>query len=232
MLPVLQDQMDSLPDPSAWERRLKGLKSALLTFQGNLDQALKILREITTQARQVGELSSLLEYYRYIVWISLITKDLESGKTGAEEMIELSKVGMRSKSVPHSSLSQIYSRGGEIQKAILILEQAHKEAEVTQSEYWDQLWILWAQVDLLVAQKNWEEALQTFPDIIELTTEKGLRWHRSQTLVDWADAYLTRNQPEDVGKARKILEEALSEFRDMGADGFVKMIEDQLADLA
>jgi hypothetical protein len=105
-------------------------------------------------------------------------------------------------------------------------------AEVTQSEYWDQLWLLWAQADLLVAQKNWEEALQTFPDIIELTTEKGLRWHRSQTLVVWADAYLTRNQPGDVGKAREILEEAQSEFQDMGADGFVQMVEELLANLS
>ena len=232
MLPSLQDLMETLPDPDPSEEDLIWLKSVLLTFQGNLNQALEILRKIKTQARQVGALAYLLEINRYIVWISLITKDFESGKIAAKEMIELSRVGMRSKSVPHSSLSQIYSRGGEIQKAILLLEQAHKEAEVTQSEYWDQLWLLWAQVDLLVAQKNWEEALQTFPDIIELTTEKGLRWHRSQTLVVWADAYLTRNQPGDVGKAREILEEAQSEFQDMGADGFVQMVEELLANLS
>jgi tetratricopeptide (TPR) repeat protein len=231
MLPTLQDLMESLPDPGAGGRNLKRLKSGLLTCRGNLDQALEILQERIVGDHEVGDLHGLITSYWFTAHISMITRDFELGKTAAEEMIELGKVGLGSKSRGHSYLSRVYSRRGEIQKAILLLEDAHREAEVTQTEYWDHLELLWAQADLYVAQKNWEEALKTFPDLIELITGKGLRWHRSQALVDWAEAHLARAEPEDKDRARKILREAQSEFQDMGADRFVQRVAEQLANI-
>jgi len=231
IMPDLQDLMESLPDPGAGGRNLKGLNSGLLTYQGKLDQAQEILQEIIVEDHEVGELQGLFSAYWITARISMITRDFELGKTAAEELIELGKVGWGSKSIGHSLLSRIYSRSGEINNAAQPLEEAYREAEVSQTEYLDHLELLWAQVDLYVAQKNWEEAWKTFPDLIEVITGKGLRWHRSQALVDWAEAYLVRAEPEDKDKAREILREAQSEFQDMGADGFVQRVAEQLANI-
>jgi tetratricopeptide (TPR) repeat protein len=231
MLPTLQDLMESLPDSGAGGRNLKSLKSGLLTYRGNLDQALEILQERIVEDHEVGDLQGLISANWYIARISMITRDFELGKTAAEELIELGKVGGGSKSIGHSLLSRIYSRNGEINKAAQPLEEAYREAEVSQTEYLDHLYLLWAQADLYVAQKNWEEALKTFPDLIELITGKGLRWHRSQALVDWAEAHLARAEPEDKDKAINILREAHSEFQDMGADGFVQRVAEQLENI-
>jgi tetratricopeptide (TPR) repeat protein len=231
IMPDLQDLMESLPDPGAGGRNLKGLNSGLLTYQGKLDQAQEILQEIIVEDHEVGELQGLFSAYWITARISMITRDFELGKTAAEELIELGKVGWGSKSIGHSLLSRIYSRSGEINNAAQPLEEAYREAEVSQTEYLDHLELLWAQVDLYVAQKNWEEAWKTFPDLIEVITGKGLRWHRSQTLVDWAEAHLARAEPEDKDKAREMLREAQSEFQDMGADGFVLRVAEQLENI-
>ena len=43
-----------------------------------------------------------------------------------------------------------------------------------------------------------------------------------------ADALLIRGEIEDEVKARELLEEALREYQDMGADGFVELVDNIL----
>ncbi len=163
--------------------------------------------------------------------ISLFTGDSIRGKKAADEMIELAKVGVWSKSVPYSYLSRVYSQAGEIQEAAKQLQEAKLEAEVTQSEYLDQIHYMWAQADLDVAEENWESAWSDYGDLIDLLATKNLRWFRTLTLVDLAEAHLARGEAEDREKAHQMLLESLEEFKDMGAEGFTKMVEDQLSAL-
>ena len=161
--------------------------------------------------------------------ISLFTRDSIRGKTAAEEMIELAKGGTWSKSVPHSYLSRVYSQAGEIQQATEQLVEAKLEAEVTQSEYLDQIHYMWAQADLEVAEKHWESAWSNYGDLIDLLATRKLRWYRTLALVDLAEAHLSRGETQDREKGIQYLQESLEEFKEMGADGFVKMVEDQLS---
>ena len=223
--------MESLPDPGAGGRGLEGLKSGLLIFQGNYDQALETLLERYDKDIETGSLQDLYSTSWLIVIISLFTGDSIRGKKAAEEMIELAKGGVWSKSVPYSYLSRVYSQAGEIQEAAKQLEEAKLEAEVTQSEYLDQIHYMWAQADLDVAEENWESAWSDYGDLIDLLATKKLRWFRTLTLVDLAEAHLARGEAEDREKAIQFLKESLEEFKDMGAGGFVKKVEDQLSDL-
>ncbi len=43
-----------------------------------------------------------------------------------------------------------------------------------------------------------------------------------------ADSLLIRGENEDEVKARELLEEARSEYQDMGADGVVDLVDDKL----
>jgi tetratricopeptide (TPR) repeat protein len=138
---------------------------------------------------------------------------------------------MSSQAISHSLLSRVYSHMGKIQDAQDQLELAHNQGEKTQSHYYDQVFRLWSQADLYVAEEKWEVARQTYEKLVNLTGEKDFRWFSRRASTDWAEALLKRGEPEDVKRAREILQESLQDYQEMGAEGFVKIIEDKLSQM-
>jgi tetratricopeptide (TPR) repeat protein len=228
-IPSLEDLLESLPDPGAGRRNLLGLKTGLLTFQGRIEQALDSLDERIERDQEVRDLQNLFGAYFYLSWIALIKKDFELGKSVAEEMIDLADHGVGFRSTVYAIGSRFYSQHGEIEDAIQNFEEAQRLAAGVRTRYLEQLNILWAQTDLFTAKQEWEQAWVAYTELIDLTTLKGFRWHRTMALTDWADALLTRGQSEDMEKARELLEEAQSEYQDMGADGFVELVSEKLS---
>jgi hypothetical protein len=47
-------------------------------------------------------------------------------------------------------------------------------------------------------------------------------------MVEWAEAMLARDEPGDGEKALEMLGEALREFAEMGAEGYVSIVEERL----
>jgi tetratricopeptide (TPR) repeat protein len=228
MMPALQELQESLTDPGAGGIGLNQLKSNLLTFQGKLDEALHLLQERYAQEHKVGDLQRLRNVLFSMVLISLIRKDNERGKIVCEEMIQIAETGMIPISLSHSLLSMIYSREGEVQKARELLAESLIEAKDPGSEFVDQMFVLWAQTDLNVAKEDWSKAWVNYDALIKLTTEHNLRWYQNWVMVEWADAHLKQSDPGDIEKARQMLKETRKEFEDMGAEGYVSIVEERL----
>jgi predicted ATPase len=231
----LQDLMESIPDPGAGGSGLEELKAGMLCYQGDLERAQEVLLERYQIELEAGNLQSIWELlggnFLGLAEIYFIKGDVVRGKAAAEEMIRLAHQGMGIKSISYSFLSRFYSQGGETRKASEILEQARKETENSKYEFLDRWFCLWAQAYLNTAEENWESAFSSYGDLIDLLNSKNFRWHKTRALVEWAQAHLHRGQPGDRENAHQILGEAMDEFEDMGADGFVKMVADQLAEL-
>jgi tetratricopeptide (TPR) repeat protein len=227
-IPVLEELMEALPEPGAGSRNLTSLRSGLLTYQGKFDQALELLYLRVKAHKEVGDLQTLFGAYLFMSWIALIKKDFELGKSVSEEITNLGDLGIGFASTGYALLSRVNSQMGEIEKAIQNLSEAQKLAG-ERTRYLEQLFILWAQAELFVAQRKWEQAWKKYSELIELTTQKRFRWHRAWANVDWADALLTHSEVEDWQRAQELLEEALSEYQDMGADGFVELLAGKLA---
>jgi tetratricopeptide (TPR) repeat protein len=206
------------------------LEFVLLTHQGHLDQALELIQARIEEERQVGDLQGLRTSYHFITQISLLMGAIDLGKSSAEELIKLSDI-MGSKSVSRSLLSIINSRMGEVQSAQELLDQAHQMGEITQTHFNDQIFLVWAQADLYVAEEKWKEAWGTFEQLVNLTGEKKFRWFSRRVSVDWAEALLKRGKPEDVKQASEMFQESLLDFQEMGAEGFVARIKTQISDL-
>jgi tetratricopeptide (TPR) repeat protein len=227
----LQQLRDSLPGLGSGSANLDQLECSLLTHQGHLDQArILILKRIEEQKR-VGDLQRLETSYFTITQICILTGDLDSGRTFAEEMIALADMDMTSKSVSRSLLSRIISRMGEILSAQELLDQAQQKGEITQTHYYDQIFMHWAQADLYVAEEKWDEALGIYEELINLTGEKKFHWFSRRASVDWAEALIKRGEPDDVQRAKEMLQESLQDYQKMGAEGFVARIESRLSDL-
>jgi hypothetical protein len=71
-----------------------------------------------------------------------------------------------------------------------------------------------------------------FDALIELTTKGNLRWYHTWTMVEWAEAFLARNEPGDKEQALEMLGEAQMQFEDMGADGYVSIVAARLEALS
>ena len=60
----------------------------------------------------------------------------------------------------------------------------------------------------------------------------GMRLDHARTLRDWAAGHLARGEAEDIERARELLEQARSEFDDMGSTAYVERIDAQLKELS
>jgi tetratricopeptide (TPR) repeat protein len=227
--PQLRALAESIPEGGAGLLAFNQFRSILLASQGNFEQTIDFILERIEEARTSGDLQRQETYLSFILQLSLITGKSEQGKSAAEEMIQLSEIGMASVAEAHSFLSVLYSREGETSKARTQYELASAELEKAKSTYFDRIWIQQAQAELYVAEQKWEDAWRTYEAVYRLAHENKFIWHRNQVRLNWISAYLKHGTPADITKAKELLEEALYDYREMGADGFTKMVEEKLA---
>ena len=61
--------------------------------------------------------------------------------------------------------------------------------------------------------------------------EAGIRTFRAAALRDWAEAHLARGEAADSERAIELYREALSEYEDMGATGWIERVQTRLAEI-
>jgi tetratricopeptide (TPR) repeat protein len=230
-LPLLEEMMDSIPDPGAGVAGLMSLKADLLFRQGHFDQSLELGNVIVKEQREVGDLQGLAGTLSAIVQLALETGDLAMAKSALPELFDLTDRGMGAKSIARSNASLVYSKGGEIGEARDFLEDAIQAAKDSRGQLVPHIYIKKAEVFLKVAEKNWEDAWKAFKETSLYYKEISCRGYRAILLKDWAQAHLSRGEEEDIPRAVELFQEALAEFEQMGAEGYVTMVKKQLSDM-
>jgi serine/threonine protein kinase/tetratricopeptide (TPR) repeat protein len=227
----LRQLRDALPGAGFGTRNFQNLEAFIFTYQGYLERAAELITEEIEQDQLVGDFQTLETSLTNIARIDLIKGDLERGKSYAEQLIELSKIDMASKPISHSLLSRVYSKMGEIELAEEQLERALSPGENTQSDFYDQVFTLWAKADLSAAKKDWEAALRSYEQLISLTGDHDFHWLSRRASLDWAETLIMRAEPGDNNLAIQSLKDSLQDFQDMGADGFVPRIEARINEI-
>ena len=87
-------------------------------------------------------------------------------------------------------------------------------------------------VELAFADGCWEEAISACQSLIEIYQRTGHRWEWARRLIDLADAIMHRDEPGDQEQARKHLQQSLEMFTEMGATGYVGVVQERLQDLS
>jgi hypothetical protein len=59
----------------------------------------------------------------------------------------------------------------------------------------------------------------------------GKRWYRAQTLREWAEAHLSRDEPGDRERATELLGEALALFEEMNVPKYAERVRKRLHNL-
>jgi hypothetical protein len=66
---------------------------------------------------------------------------------------------------------------------------------------------------------------------IQIFKNCGHRWGWAYKLIDLGDALVGRNEPGDLELARETYQHSLDMFTEMGAPGYVRVLEERLADI-
>jgi hypothetical protein len=233
-LPSLRQLLDAVAEPGMMAKALRWLEIMLLRYRGELAEAIEGLRSLQTSARASGNLQGLASVNGELASICILEEIGEEEKLEAilQELLDLDERGMGTAVLAQCLLSVRRARQGEPEVARYLLAAAHeKVAEQGEFVRWEPYLSL-TEASLAQAEGHWPEALAAFEATAGTLDCRNLRWYRARVLIYWAGAHLARGEPRDRDRARALLQEARSEFEEMGAPFYVARAEEQLHALA
>jgi serine phosphatase RsbU (regulator of sigma subunit) len=127
-------------------------------------------------------------------------------------------------------MSVINIRQGKLSEAREFYSRALQAADSPPS-FWQEFALQGASRDLARAEKNWPLAFEAAEAVSKFLTQSGLRWFWANSLVEWAETHLARDEAMDFERARALYRESLAIFTEMGSDFFVNFLEERLRDL-
>ncbi|HSG26671.1 MAG TPA: hypothetical protein VLA32_11190, partial [Anaerolineales bacterium] len=66
---------------------------------------------------------------------------------------------------------------------------------------------------------------------IEIMKSSKHHWGLARRLIDLGDSLVGRNEPGDLERAQGIYQQSLDMFTEMGAPGYIKVLEERLREL-
>lgn len=125
-----------------------------------------------------------------------------------------------------NALLNVYQ--GETKRAEKMLEKLTQDyATDLKWSHYEMLYFLRAKGLLLVAEKKWEEAWMTFSEAVDMASSAGFNWMHTRLRLHWAEAHFAHGGKEYLEQGIAMMEQSQSEFEEMGADGWVQIIENR-----
>jgi class 3 adenylate cyclase/tetratricopeptide (TPR) repeat protein len=87
------------------------------------------------------------------------------------------------------------------------------------------------ELEFACAEECWKEAISICESSIDTYQSGGYRWDWARRLIDLGDALVGRSEPGDLERARETYQQSLDVFTEMGAPGYIKVLEERLVDL-
>jgi class 3 adenylate cyclase/tetratricopeptide (TPR) repeat protein len=87
---------------------------------------------------------------------------------------------------------------------------------------------LQAEAEISFAEQNWDQAISSCQALIDIYLQGGYRWKWARHLIDLGDAHLGRGGTSDRAQAEQAYRQSLEMFTEMGATGYVKVLEERL----
>jgi class 3 adenylate cyclase/tetratricopeptide (TPR) repeat protein len=127
-------------------------------------------------------------------------------------------------------LAILFARQGRLVEA----HQLYREERLTYEEgdsYLDVMERLWVEYELAFAEERWQEAVNAAESMIEICERTDHFWFLARQLINLSDALVHRDQPNDLERAREGYQRSLEMFTEMGASGYIKVLEERLQSL-
>ena len=231
-IPKLKELSDSMAGEGAGSLGYDQLINVLIIAKGNFEQALDYTLTRLEETRQIGDLQRLENALEIIIQIAIITGDLDLGKKTADEYIKLAAKEIASAIEAHSMVSIIYSREGNPVLAKQHYDIAAEDMKSPTQGNIDRMWFGWAECELLLAEQEKADAWNAFEKLYTNVLDYKFAWYAIWLKTEWGFAMLQHGDQREQEEGRRILEETSEVFQEMGADGFVKFIEEKSSRIA
>ena len=121
----------------------------------------------------------------------------------------------------------VYARIDQFGKAKDILLEAEEHAYTIEDNGMVQARSS-AEFELAFAEKRWNDAVKFSEKTIAIMESSKHHWKLARKLIDLGDALIGRNDSGDCERAQEIYQQSLEMFTEMGAPGYIKVVEDRL----
>jgi tetratricopeptide (TPR) repeat protein len=231
-----------LDDAGAATRRFDYSHGRILWGKGDWENAARLARQNLPEIRRLGDLQAEAEV-SYLLADALLEGHFVARRSSVHELAEAERALTRVQEIfatftdllciaeCHSSLSALLAGRGRPEEARSHLERARSLAK-QRSGTWFEAVFLWAEGRLAMAEERWLEAQAAFEAMVGLYDSLGLRWYWARGLIDWAEALAAQGEPAGLGQAEGLLRQSLTTFEEMGADGYVEVVEHRLRALS
>jgi predicted ATPase/class 3 adenylate cyclase len=233
-LKTVEDQSREILDrstvpPSRAEEFLEELRAMTCQPKGEWDQAAEFSRQYRDEARQGGKIQEIATCN-----LGLASACMELNQF--VEMIDLSEAEAALRENIDMDWDAVESR---FEMAVLLSQQErYSEAREWLAEVIDDLnepisginqaLTIWAQAEIARAESRWDEALLGYQTIIEYTQQYGYRWQLARQLINLGDVLQGRDETGDREKAKEAFSQSLEMFKEMGASGYIRVLEERL----
>jgi tetratricopeptide (TPR) repeat protein len=225
--------VEFLGQSSAAESRVEGFLQLMHTFVSNYRgewlQSLEYTRVQLQELRKGGSLQLTAEINFDLAGILMEMNrfagldDLSEAEAALLENIDMRWMVEESELL----LAAILARKGQRQEAqnhlASVLQEYGPDLTKLQQSY-----RLQAEMELALAEERWDEALAACQALIDNFQAGGYRWYWARQLIDRGDALLKRDGPGDREAAEQAYRQSLEMFTEMGAPGYVRVLEERL----
>ena len=205
------------------------IRSSLLLFRGEWILALASIIKLREEIRVESDLQRLAN-----VNLDLADAILELNRFGSNYDYEQAKsalaYNLKNKARFLPSLSRILLVCTRQKHFDEVHDWIAEEKDLQKLQEFDsyKMLKLRTDVELTFADGRWVEAVTACQALIEICQRTGHRWELARRLIDLADALAQRAEPGDQEIARQHLRQSLDMFTQMGAPGYVKVVQERL----
>jgi tetratricopeptide (TPR) repeat protein len=219
------------------EKFLDSVRSDILSPRGEWAQALDYWRCLLKEARKTNKYQIIVSTNFELVDVNLELNcflgmpDLSEAESAVEENIGIRWDGL------HARFLQVvvFSRQNRLAEAHERLAEIVKNLNQLPNDVSNRraftVFRLNAEAELAKAERDWEEAVAKCKALIDIYQSGSCRWNWARQLIDFGDCLIGRDLPGDREHAEQAYRESLEMFTEMGATGYIQVLEERLRGL-
>jgi hypothetical protein len=220
---------DEIGMPFAAGRMAAAYQAGLARFLGEGQSAFDQLKSVNALASEVNDTNMVWVTAQWLAELALeLDTEFDAAKSALLRALELS-YGFDA--WPRSYLAMLLAREGDLASAKerLVEAQAFHQAE---GYVLMQIFLSLAAAEIARQESRFTDAATAYQQAAEIATQCETRWYRAYALSEWAEALIAANKQTLPDEARRLFEEAGSQFEAMGAPIYAKRIQRRLNELA
>jgi class 3 adenylate cyclase/tetratricopeptide (TPR) repeat protein len=212
----------------------KSIQIVLLLGRGKWNQAIKLNLEIKEDLKQSSFIQSIsnrnLDITRAVLELCHfgLEGNLSLAESALEENIKLASRQLQTNFL----LVEVYlylRRISAAQEQFIRAQNDISPSSKDNNLY--RICLLNAEIALALTGENWDQALNASRSSIDIYKNCSHRWGWARRLIDLGDALVGRDEPGDLELARETYQQSLDMFTEMGAPGYIKVLEERLGEL-